>query len=65
MTPLLSNDDLRRMPLEEMVKEVAAGRLRIAKIRLGITLQKEKDTAKLRKERRALARLLTVLRRRE
>lgn len=61
MAATLSITELRGMQVEDLRKEAAAKRTVIAKLKLGIEMQKEKDTAKLRRERRALARMETIL----
>lgn len=54
-------DEIRKLSREELEREIQQRRLDIAKMRLTIHLQKEKDTACLRKERRILARLSMAL----
>mgnify|MGYP001614510707 CR=1 FL=1 len=54
-------DELRKLSREELEREIEQRRLDIAKMRLMIRLQKEKDTARLRRERRTLARISMVL----
>jgi ribosomal protein L29 len=53
--------ELRSMQIADLRKEVAAQKRNIAKLSLTIAMQTEKDTSKLRKERKQLARLQTVL----
>ena len=65
MTTKLSMDELRRLPLEECQKAIKEASVRLAKLRIHVALQREKDTAKLRRERRQLARFKTALRERE
>jgi ribosomal protein L29 len=57
----LTTGELRKMQRSDLQKEVDERRAQIAKTRLDIDLQKEKDTAKHRKAKRELARILTVL----
>lgn len=58
-------DELRALSREELEREIQEKRFSVAKIRIAIRLQKEKDTARLRKERRTLARLSAVFKERE
>lgn len=58
-------DELRTLSREELEREMKEKRFSVAKIRIAIRLQKEKDTARLRKERRTLARLSMVFKERE
>ncbi len=60
-THIASFGELTAMPMDELRKEVTAQRLLIRKMRLGVHLNKEKDTAKYRREKRALARMLTAV----
>lgn len=53
--------ELRKMPLEELLKEIDEKRLLVAKMRLDVRMRTEKDTAKYRREKRAFAALLTIL----
>lgn len=55
--------ELTAMPFDELRKEVMTQRALISKMRLGIQMNKEKDTAKFRRERRALGRMLLALER--
>lgn len=50
--------ELTAMPVEDLRKEIVTQRALVSKMRLGIQLNKEKDSAKFRRERRALARML-------
>jgi hypothetical protein len=50
--------ELAAMPLSELRKEIITQRALVSKMRLGIQLNKEKDSAKFRRERRALGRML-------
>ncbi len=53
--------ELRKMQLPDLEREVTSKRMEIAKVRIGIEMRQEKDTAKLKRDRRDLARLLTVI----
>jgi hypothetical protein len=48
------------MPADELRKEILEQQTLVRKMRLGIHLNKEKDSAKYRREKRALARMLTA-----
>lgn len=64
MSTKRATDEFRKLSREELEREAYQRRLNIAKMRLAIHLQKEKDTACLRRERRTLARISMVLRER-
>lgn len=53
--------DLRAMTPADLRTEAAALRTELAKQRMGIALRSEKDTARFRRLKRHLARILTVL----
>lgn len=53
--------ELRKMQTADLERDVTGKRMEIARMRLGIGLNHEKDTAKYRRERKELARMLTVL----
>lgn len=53
--------DLRKMSVSDLESEAKALRLEIGKIRMGVELRSEKDTAKVKRAKRNLARILTVL----
>jgi hypothetical protein len=59
-THLPSYGELTAMPREDLRKDIVAQRALIRKMKLAVLLNKEKDTAKLRRERRQLARMLTA-----
>jgi hypothetical protein len=52
-------DELRAMNLQDLAREIKVQTLLVEKLRIGVELRKEKDTAKLRRERRQLARMRT------
>lgn len=56
-----SSTELRKQPLEDLRREVAAKRLTLAKMRMGLRLQKEKNSGVYKAEKRELARMLTVM----
>jgi len=53
--------ELRTMQVSDLRTEATDKRLSIVKLRMGIAVRSEQDTAKLRRERKELARLLTVI----
>ena len=52
--------ELRKMQLPDLEREITAKRMHLTKVQLGVGMRQEKDTAKVRFERRELARLLTA-----
>ena len=61
MSAQMTIGEARKLSREELEREIQQRRLDITKMRLTIHLQKEKDTARLRKERSTLARLSMAL----
>ena len=61
MTKQTSITELRRMQIKDLLGEIRAQEHTVSKLRLGVKLRKEKDTAKYRGEKRQLARMCTVL----
>ena len=61
MATQLSMDELRNMNLTDLRREIREVSTLVAKMRLGIKMNKEKDTAHYRREKRQLARMQTVL----
>lgn len=53
--------ELRSFSADDLRKEIAAKRTVVSKLRLGIQMRTEKDSAKYRREKLQLARMLTVL----
>ena len=53
--------ELASMHVDDLRKEIFGQRLLVRKMRLGIHLNKEKDTARYRNEKRILARMLTAM----
>lgn len=53
--------ELQNMPLNDLLHEMKEVSSAILRLKMGVRLRKEKDTAKLRRERRRLARILTVV----
>ena len=62
MTKKSTMTELRKMQHLDLEREVTVKHALIAKIRLGVEMVHEKDTAKLRREKKELARLFTALR---
>ncbi|TSC58720.1 MAG: hypothetical protein Greene041619_430 [Candidatus Peregrinibacteria bacterium Greene0416_19] len=61
MTTLSSTAELRNMQVADLERDVRAGRALVRKLRIGIEMNKEKDSARYRREKRQLARMLTIL----
>jgi ribosomal protein L29 len=61
MTKTLSLDELRKMTSADLQKEVRAHRQTVAKLDLAVKMGKEKGSHLLRRERKLLAQMLTVL----
>ena len=49
------------MQHDDLARDTQAKRMQIAKMRMGLTLRSEKNSAQYRAERKELARMLTVL----
>jgi ribosomal protein L29 len=60
MAHTLTIQELRNMRPADLQKEIAAQRTLVTKMRLGITMNKEKDVAKYRREKQVLARMHTA-----
>ena len=60
-TDIATFGELTAMPLEDLRKEITQKRSLVRKMRLGIQMNKEKDSARYRREKRGLARMLTAL----
>lgn len=61
MATTLSMKELRNMNASDLQKDLHTQRSLLAKLALGIQMQKEKDTAKYRREKKVLARMMTAL----
>ncbi|MEK7218931.1 MAG: hypothetical protein AAB728_05715, partial [Patescibacteria group bacterium] len=59
-THLSSFGELAVMPPDELRRDIASQRTLVRKMRLGIEMKKEKDTARYRREKRQLSRMLTA-----
>ena len=53
--------ELLKLPADDLRLEIRAQSLKVRKLKLGIAMSKEKDTAQHRRERRQLARMQTAL----
>ena len=60
MSTHLSAKELRNMQPDDLRKEIAEKRLIVAKMHIEIEMRSEKDTARFLREKKELARLLTV-----
>jgi ribosomal protein L29 len=54
-------NEMRKMPANDLQREVQIRKLSHAKNAIGVGMGKEKNTSVLKQERRAIARMLTVL----
>lgn len=61
MAKLPTIAEVRKMSLEDLRSEVTTVRREAARIRMGVELGKEKDTSQMKKLRKHLAQILTVL----
>ncbi|OGJ83217.1 50S ribosomal protein L29 [Candidatus Peribacteria bacterium RIFOXYC2_FULL_58_10] len=61
MTTETSTIELRKMQIPDLEKELRELTVSVLKMRLGIKLKKEKDTARYRLNRRQIARVRTIL----
>lgn len=61
MATLASTKELRKMSQEDLQRELEEKRIYVSKLRLSIKMGTEKDTAKLRKEKVYIARILTIV----
>lgn len=53
--------ELRTMQMKDLLGEIRTQERLVSKLRLGVKLRKEKDTAKYKSEKKQLARMRTVL----
>lgn len=60
MATHLSATELRNMQMDDLRKEIAEKRLVIAKMRINVHMRSEKDTARFLREKKELARMLTI-----
>lgn len=61
MATHLSIAELRNMTVTDLLREVESERIHVAQLRLGVKVGKEKDTARYRREKKYLARMLGVI----
>jgi ribosomal protein L29 len=61
MAANLTATELRKMPVADLRKEISSHQSEMAKMRLGLEMRSFKDSAKLRRFRKELARMLTVV----
>ncbi|MFH1444109.1 MAG: hypothetical protein ABIG34_01820 [Candidatus Peregrinibacteria bacterium] len=59
MTKTSTSGEFRAMQMLDLEREIKAQVVLVEKLRLGVELKKEKDTAKLRRERRKFAQMKT------
>jgi ribosomal protein L29 len=60
MPKTVSSAELRKMSAQDLQKEIMEKRLEVSKMKLGVEQRSHKDTAQFRRERKHLARLLTI-----
>lgn len=61
MSATTTTAELRKMPLADLQKEIRQLEDQVAKQRLGVRMGSEKNSAKYVRERKALARMKTIL----
>lgn len=61
MTSAVSYAELLKMSAKDLHAEIRTGELESQKMRMGITMGREKDTARYQRSRRQLARMKTAL----
>lgn len=61
MAKLISIIELRKMQPADLRKEIREQEGTVAKLRLGVEMKKEKDSAKYKREKVQLARMKTIL----
>lgn len=61
MAKTATTAELRKMSAADLRKEIADKRAEVAKLRMTVALGAEKDTAKFRREKKEIARMLTIL----
>lgn len=65
MATKVSTQEMRKMQVADLQTEVTDLRKSIAKMRLGLAMRSEKDSAEFRRQKKAVARMLTVLKEKE
>lgn len=53
--------ELRKMTPQDLSKEISDKRAGIAKMRISVAMRSQKDTAQYRREKKDLARMLTIM----
>lgn len=61
MASILTTKELRNTPVDELRKEAVEKGKGIAKMKLALQMQSFKDSALFRREKRQLARMLTII----
>lgn len=61
MASTLSLTDLRKMQIADLEKDLREKRLAAAKLRIDIGMMSQKDTSRSKKEKKEIARILTVI----
>lgn len=61
MSTLATIAELLKMPLEDLIREIQEQRTLVARLRLEVKMGKQKDIAKYQREKKQLARMLTVM----
>lgn len=61
MPKSISTTELRAMSASDLRKEITDKRSEVAKMKMGVMLRSEKDTARFRREKKEIARMLTIL----
>lgn len=61
MAKSVTTAELRKMTPSDLQKEISDKRAAVAKMRMAVMSTSEKDTAKFRREKKEIARMLTIL----
>lgn len=61
MASTTSAPEMRKMQMSDLLKEISDLRGSIAKMSMGLALRSEKNSAEFRRQKRSLARLLTIV----
>lgn len=61
MAKTVTTAELRKMAPADLRKEISDKRADVAKMRMAVMARSEKDTAKYRREKKDIARMMTVL----
>lgn len=61
MATKISIKELKNMPIEDLLREIKEQSAVVAKLRLGVKMNKEKDSAKYKKEKKQMARMKTII----